>query len=87
MSLNVKVKDANTGEMIDGVVVKVVQADEPFSYITLEDGTTITMRSNVNQVIRLIDKWDDSGNPIYSISAGGSISITAPDKLKKEDEA
>ena len=33
MAKNVKVHDADTDEMVDGVVVRVVKADEPFSYL------------------------------------------------------
>ena len=86
MSEKVKVKDSNTGEEVDGFVVKVTKADEPFSYITLEDGTTITIRNNILQVIRLIDRWDDNGNPMYNITGNNSISITSPNGLKRKTE-
>ena len=86
MSLNVKVKNSKTGEEVEGLVVKVTKADEPFSHITLEDGTEITMRTNVAQIIRLIDRWDEKGNPVYSVEANGSITINAPDELKRKPE-
>ena len=47
MSNTVKVKDPATGKLVDGHIVKVVKAVEPFSYITLEDGTEISMRTTV----------------------------------------
>ena len=86
MSLSVKVKNSKTGEEVDGLVVKVTKADEPFSHITLEDGTEITMRTNVTQIIRLIDRWDEKGNPLYNIEANGSMVITSPDNLKRIPE-
>ena len=84
VSMTVKTKDPNTGDLVDAHVVKVENADEPFSYITLEDGTELTMRTNVTQVLRLKDTWYKDGSPIYEIKANGNITITSPDKLKKK---
>ena len=83
MALIVRVKDTQTGEMVDGEMVRIRTAEEPFSHITLEDGTEITMRTTIIQVIRHINQWDDNGNPRYTISATGSTAITSPDKLKR----
>ena len=82
----VKVKDAKTGAMVDGSLVKVVKADEPFSYFTLEDETEITMRTTVSQIIRHIDQWDDGGNPIYTIIASGTMTVTSPNNLMRPSE-
>lgn len=85
MPPTVKVKDQKTGEMVDGEVIKVVHANEPFSHVTLEDGTEITMRTTVLQIVRILNKWDEQGNPVYSIDAAGSVSINSPDHLKKAE--
>ena len=47
----VQVTDPKTGKLLDGKAIKVVEADEPFSHIKLEDGTEISMRTNVIQVM------------------------------------
>ena len=83
MALIVKVKDVQTGKMVDGQTVRIRTAEEPFSHITLEDGTEITMRTTITQVIRHIGQWDDKGNPRYTITATGSTTITSPDELKR----
>lgn len=75
MPMSIKVKDPNTGELVDGKVVKVVKAEEPFMYITLEDGYEITMRASVAKVVRLIGQKDDQGNPKYSIALNNTITI------------
>ncbi len=84
MSIATKIKDPSTGELVDGKVVKVVKAEEPFSYITLEDGSEIMIRVSVLKVIRQIGAWDDNGNPKYTIDVNNSISITSPEKLRKK---
>ena len=73
----------NPGQEAETINVKVTQAVEPFGYITLEDGTEITLRTIVLEVSRFKDRWDQNGNPVYNITSQSSISITAPDNLKK----
>ena len=86
MALIVKMKDAKTGAIVDGRPVKIVKADEPFSYFTLEDGTEITMRTTVSQIIRHIDQWDDRGSPVYTITAHGTTTFTSPNNLMRPSE-
>ena len=81
--LRIKVKDQTTGEMVDGEVVKIVEAVEPQSHVTLEDGTMITSRLTISQVVRLVDKWGDDGAPTYSITANGATTVNAPEHLMK----
>ena len=78
-----KVKDPKTGKMIKGQVVKVVKAVEPFSYITLEDGTEVTVRTNVTQVVRLLDQWNEGGAPVYQITANSTITFNSPDEIRR----
>ena len=74
--MSIKVEDPESGEIVDGKVVKVVKADEPFMYITLEDGYELMMRTSVVKVVRLIGQKDNQGNPKYSIDLNSSITIT-----------
>lgn len=84
VSNTVKVQDPNTGELVDGKIVKVIEAREPFSYITLEDGSEITMRTTVSRVVRHINQWDQDGNPMYTIDGNGIVTINAPKELKRD---
>ena len=79
----VRLKDPDTGEDVEGVVVKVTDAKEPFSYLTLEDATEITIRSTVTQVVRLLDRWNDNGEPKYHFLFNANLTIQAPSRLKK----
>ena len=82
-SLIVKVKNTKTGKLQDGHIVKVIEAREPFSYLVLEDGTEVTMRTTVVQVVRLIGEFDDKGNPTYNFDMSGTITVNSPPELKK----
>ena len=86
VALTVKVQDAQTGKLVDGRAVRIEKAEEPFTHITLEDGTEITMRMTVIQVIRHVDQWDDDGNPRYTINASSTTTITSPEELKRQQQ-
>ncbi len=83
MSNTVRIKAPKTGKTVDGQVIKVVKADEPFSCITLEDGTEISMRTTVIQVVRHKNQWDEYGNPIYTIDANGTITVNAAEESNR----
>ena len=73
----------NPNRQAEAVIVRVKEALEPFTYITLEDGTTLTMRTTVLEVARFLDRWDKNNNPVYNVTSQGSLTIAAPDSLKK----
>ena len=75
-----------TGKNVDGDLVKVVKAVEPFTYITLEDGTEITVRTTVTEVVRQIGQWNNNGDPIYNIAFNTSITTDVPKSLRKENQ-
>ena len=70
-------------KQVAGVRVKVVEATEPFSYIKLEDGTEITIRNTVIEILRLEDRWDPQGNPIYNVTSQGTLTVDVPADLRK----
>jgi hypothetical protein len=57
-----------------GTLVKVVEANEPWSEYSLEDGTKLRMKQTIINVVRLDDK-DDNGNPLYSIQSQQILSV------------
>ena len=82
--MKVRVKDQKTEDMVDGEIIEIVEAKEPFCYVTLKDGTMITSKLSVTQAIRLADRWDDEGNPVYSVTMSGSTIINSPGHLGKD---
>jgi hypothetical protein len=57
-----------------GTLVKVVQAVEPWSEYSLEDGTVLRVRQTVVNVVKLDDK-NDSDEPVYYIQSQQALSI------------
>lgn len=61
--------------------VRVIQSVERFSEVSLEDGTIFRIKPTVTKVLRLKEKWDDAGNPVYVI---GSQNIVVLDSASEE---
>ncbi len=77
----------NPKRKISGTVVKILRAEEPFSYAYLEDGTTLTTRMSFIEAVRLDGRWNNEGQPIYTVTQNATIIISAPDELmRKEDK-
>jgi hypothetical protein len=57
-----------------GTVVKVVQAVEPWSKYSLEDGTVLRIRQTVVNVVKLDDK-NDNDEPVYYIQSQQALSV------------
>ena len=71
--------------LVEGDLVRVASAEEPTSYLTLEDGTEITHRTSVLEVVRIADRWDSEGKPVYSFTVNGTIKIDVPPNLLREN--
>ena len=82
----VSVKDEETGETVRGVVVKLLHSDEPPCYYRLADGSQITHRVTMSQVIRFVDRWNADGSPRYQVTMNGSLTINSPKNLKKSGD-
>ena len=76
----------NPEKKIPGTVVKISNSEEPFSYVYLADGTTITAKMSFLEVVRIDNKWNADGQPIYNIIQSGAIIVSAPENLLKTDK-
>jgi hypothetical protein len=66
--------DGTTSQEI-GTLVEVTESKEPWSEYTLEDGTKIRLKQTLVNVIRLDDKKNLNGEPVYSIQSQPTMSI------------
>jgi hypothetical protein len=66
--------DGTTSQEI-GTLVEVIESKEPWSEYTLKDGTKIRLKQTLVNVIRLDDKKNLNGEPVYSIQSQPTMSI------------
>jgi hypothetical protein len=58
-----------------GTLMDVTDSKEPWSEYTLEDGTKIRLKQTLVNVIRLDNRKNSNGEPVYSIQSQPTISI------------
>jgi hypothetical protein len=58
-----------------GTLMAVTDSKEPWSEYTLEDGTKIRLKQTLVNVIRLDDRKNPNGEPVYSIQSQPTMSI------------
>jgi len=71
--------------MVDGYDVPVAESTERWSDIRLEDGTTFRAKINIVSAIRLIDKLDAQGKPVFLINAAPMITMGIPGSELSKD--
>lgn len=64
-------------------LVDVTSSSEPWSNYLLSDGTTVRMKVVLSEVWRVIDEYDNDGNPVYVMQSTGIMNVQAPDTLKR----
>lgn len=64
-------------------LVEVTTSSEPWSNYLLQDGSTIRMKVILSEVWRVIDEYDNEGNPVYVLKSSGIVNIQAQDDLKR----
>lgn len=80
----VKVNIANVGQL-DGTRVSIQESTERWSEMTLEDGTVLRVKPAIVSVIRVDNRFDPEGNPMYAVQGGHMLAIkSVPDHLKRD---
>jgi hypothetical protein len=60
------------------------QTNEYWNQYLLDDGTVIKMKLVATKVLRVDNKYDQEGNPLYIIQSTNVTSVNALDNLKKK---
>lgn len=72
------------GDLVDAEHIEINQASEYWNQYLLEDGTVIKMKLVATKVVRLVNQYDQAGNPVYFINSTNVVSIECPENLKKK---
>lgn len=78
-----KVKVNFQGETVDATPIQVNSANEVWNSYLLEDGSVIKMKLVATGVVRIDNKYDPEGNPVYLVKSTNIASVDAPDSLRQ----
>ncbi len=82
MKANAKV--TLNGKPHDGVTVPIFESTTRWSAIKLEDGSTLRFRPVVTEVVRVIDVFNEDGQPVYAVKSTNVLTVTAPGNLRQD---
>jgi hypothetical protein len=83
MSIRKAIVNQETGEKQTGTVLEIVDAKEPTTQVTLEDGTIIRFRMTVAEILRLDEPGPD-GKPAYQFNTQVTTIIHHPEEQADE---
>lgn len=78
------VTNQETGETHEGVVLDIVDAREPFAYVTLEDGTTLRIKLIVVEAFRS-DTPGSDGKPQFSLEMQVITNVALPEETPQDE--
>lgn len=73
-----------SNQFADAELMESEASDEKWSVYELDDGSTLKLKPVVLEIWRVIDQYDNDGNPKYLIKSQNMMTVYSPDKLKKK---
>lgn len=70
---------------VDGYDIPVAESIERWSEVKLEDGMTLRAKISIVGAIKLTDRVDAQGNPVYLLNAAPIITMGAPGSNTTKD--
>lgn len=74
------------GDQIEVEIIPVNASQEAAATYLLADGTTLSMRTVVVQVLRVPGQYDAEGNPAYVVKSQNIVVAQSPDNVRKPIE-
>ncbi len=81
MERNIKVPFE--GKIMDAIDLDFKAVKEDWNEYEVTDGVNIRMKVVVTNIVKIPDKYDNAGNPVYVVKSSNVLAISAPEKLKK----
>lgn len=79
-----KIKINFGGEEVAATAIDINQANEYWNQYLLDDGTVIKIKLVATKVLRVDNKQDAEGNPLYFVQSTNILSVNSPDNLKRK---
>lgn len=79
-----KIKINYAGEEVEAMPIEINQGDEHWNQYLLDDGTTLKVKLVTTRVLRIENKYDHEGNPIYLVQSTNVLAVNSPLSLKRK---
>jgi hypothetical protein len=75
------------GEEVEAEVIGFRALGEHWNEYLLDDGTIFKIKLVVTEILRVKDRYDEKGDPIYAASHAQVTAIDAPESLRRPADA
>lgn len=72
------------GEAHEGTRIELRETTEPWTRVELADGSSIRIKHVVVDVVRLRDRFDSDGAPVYVVKSTNIMTVECPKHLHKD---
>lgn len=76
-------KILHNGELREAELVDVMESREPWTELTLADGSTLKSKMVIGEVWRVLNEFTAEGDPVYVLKAQVVSMTVAPAHLRK----
>ncbi len=64
-------------------LVPINQSNENWNEYILQDGSVVRLKVVTTEIWRVLDEFDQDGNPVYFVKSGNVVTVIAPDHLRR----
>lgn len=72
------------GEAHEGTRIELRETTEPWTRVELADGSSIRIKHVIVDVVRLRDRFDSDGAPVYVVKSANIMAVECPDHLRRD---
>lgn len=84
MGYGKKVQANFEGKLVDAIELDFQTKKEEWNEYEVADGTTIRVKLVTSNIVRVQNRYDNEGNPIYLVKSSNVVGVSVPERLKKE---
>lgn len=64
-------------------LVPISQSQEYWNEYILQDGSVVRLKTVTTEIWRVLDEYDQEGNPVYFVKSGNVLTVIAPESLRR----
>lgn len=72
------------GREVQAIELSFQSGGEHWNEYLVDDGSVIKQKTVATEILRIEGEYDGEGNPLYVIKSASLVSVSAPDKLRKQ---
>ena len=71
-------------QMVEAEEVAINSSHENWNEYLLSDGSVVRVKLVVTEAVKVVDMYDQQGNPVYVVQSTNIMSVSAPDEIRRD---